>query len=104
MPRTVTIEDATLESLASNPEAVARLPFLLGAIAAAASAPAPRGQCPKCRNNAVRDARRAALGRARQAIAALSGPDRDALKAMLGADAILVYITLPDGRVSPLTI
>ena len=96
-----TIENSTLQRLAADPAARARLPGLLNAVWAAMQAAGGAGGCGACRsraNAALQDA----TALARRAIPAMSAGDREALKGLLGATAARVYITQPGtGGITP---
>lgn len=98
MPHTVLIENATLESLASNPEALAAFPSVLRPILDARSG--VRSSCGSC----IQKRRRALLqayDRAKHALAGLDGTQAAKLRQILGAERIRVMVPGSAGRVTP---
>lgn len=95
--RRVVIDNATIDRLAADRKAVERLPHLLGTVRDAAAAAGTRAGCGACRARAAREMA-GIYARVKQAMTATSAQDRAALRELLGAEQLVVYLASAGGK------
>jgi hypothetical protein len=93
------VEDSTLLSLASNPEAVREFPFLAGLASRAAKS--AKKSCGSCGRGAAE--RAAVYGSAKATLAGLTGDKKKRLKELLNAQKVRITYRNSSKRVIQLT-